>query len=277
MPYRRLPNTDKARQRALAKALQMGNEMPPFKLAFSQGTLQKARFFYPIFDSAIQEYQNAYNFQVKKNKEYVNLMKRAKLYISHFIQVLNFAIARGEVTGESRKYFGIIEDSKRLPSLNTEESMIKFGERIIKGEQERIANRNNPMTNPTIAVVRVHYEKWLEAYRYQKNLQEIHNRALQKIADMRHEADKIILSIWNEVEESFSIHSEDLKRQYSMEYGLVYVYRKSEKNKQTKPIEASLNFYEEEIIENVHDEIETEVLSENEEELVYQTPFFAVK
>lgn len=244
MPYRRLPNTDKARQRALAKALEMGNETPPFKLAFSQGALQKVRYFYPIFDAAIQEYQHAYNFQVKKNKEYVNLMRKAKLYISHFIQVLNFAIARGEISAESRKYFGISENSKRVPSLNTEESIIKFGERIIKGEQERIANRNNPITNPTIAVVRVHYEKWLEAYRYQKNLQEIHNRALQKIADMRHEADKIILNVWNEVEESFSIHSDDLKRQYSIEYGLAYVYRKSEKNKKQIK-EATLDMYAE--------------------------------
>jgi hypothetical protein len=276
MPYRRLPNTDKARQRALGQALKMGNETPPFKLAFSQGTLQKVRYFYPVFDAAIQEYQHAYNFQVKKNKEYVNLMKRAKLYISHFIQVLNFAIARGEISVDSRKYFGISENSKCLPSLNTEQSIIKFGEKIIKGEQERIANRNNPMTNPTIAVVRVHYEKWLDAYRYQKNLQEIHNRALQKIADMRHEADKIILNVWNEVEDSFSIHSEEMKRQYSMEYGLVYVYRKSEKNKKEHQ-EHSLNLYSDEDLNNLQNiEQEIQEFSSNEE-LAYQSSFYSVK
>ena len=243
MPYRRLPNTDKARQRALETALKQGNENPHFKLAFSQASLQRIKYFLPTFNSALVEYHHAYDFQVQKSKEYNALLKKAKLYISHFVQVLNFSIARGEISADSRKFFHISESSKRVPSLNTEESVIKFGEKVIKGEQDRIAARNNPLTNPTIAMVRVHYEKFLEAHRYQKNLQEIQNRALTKIAGMRHEADSIILDVWNEVEDSFADLTESEKRENSMKYGLVYVYRKNEKQGRTKKVEQTLNMF----------------------------------
>lgn len=231
MPYRRLPNTDQARLRALKKALTVGNETPPFKLAFSQASLQKLRSFYPIFEASIIEQKSAYGTQVKKNKEYVALMKKAKLYISHFIQVLNFAISRGELPASARKFYEISENSKKIPSLNTEKSLITMGEKIIKGEQERIAQRGNPMTNPTMALVRVHYEKFLDAYRFQKTLQDSTNRALNKISDLRLEADNIILNIWNEVEDSFSELSDEMKRENSEKYGLVYVFRSSEKKR----------------------------------------------
>ena len=51
------------------------------------------------------------------------------------------------------------------------------------------------------------------------------------MADLRKEADEIILDIWNEVEEHFSELSDDLKREKAGEYGLTYVYRPMERIK----------------------------------------------
>ena len=67
-----------------------------------------------------------------------------------------------------------------------------------------------------------------EAYKFQKMLQKNHTRALNNLADLRSEADDIILNIWNEVEENYGNLPEDLKRENSQEYGLVYVFRKNE-------------------------------------------------
>ena len=44
MPYRRLPNTDNARIKAMKRAHELGTDLPPFKLAFSQGIFQKIKF-----------------------------------------------------------------------------------------------------------------------------------------------------------------------------------------------------------------------------------------
>jgi hypothetical protein len=53
---------------------------------------------------------------------------------------------------------------------------------------------------------------------------------------LRPVADEIILVIWNEVEETFKELSDDLRREKAKEYGLVYVFRKSEIGK--------MNFYD---------------------------------
>ncbi len=162
MPYRRLPNTDAARLRALKIAHKMGSELPPSKLAFSQATLNRLMFFLPNFEKSIIEAKKAYQLQVNENKEYINLLKKARMYISHFIQVFNMAIQRGEISASERAYFGMYENFNRVPDLNSEQDVIEWGKRVIEGEYKRIAERKSVITNPTIVVVKVRYEKFLD-------------------------------------------------------------------------------------------------------------------
>lgn len=228
MPYRRLPNTDNARHKALLKAYQMGKENPPFKLAFSQSTFQKVVSFLPGFEKKILQQKSTLTYQIERNKEYHCLMKKAKLYISHFVQVVNMAIQRGELSPSILDYYQLKGYAKKLPSLNSEEDVIKWGKNIIDGESERVKKGMSPVTNPTTAVVKVRFEKFHEAYRNQKNLQQANGRALKELAESRPAADEIIVNIWNEVEDSFKDLPDDLRRERAAEYGLVYVFRKSE-------------------------------------------------
>lgn len=68
MPYRRLPNTDTARLKALKAAYIKAKELPPFKLAFSQSTFQKIQTFLPVFEKSVSESKFNYANQVKKAK-----------------------------------------------------------------------------------------------------------------------------------------------------------------------------------------------------------------
>ncbi len=228
MPYRRLPNTDSSRLKALKSALQKGKELTPMDLAFKQSTFQRMRSFLPKWEKVITEHKSTYDIQIKNNKEYLKKIKKAKLYISHFIQVVNMAIIRGELQKTTRPFYGIEEDNSKLPLLNSESDVIDWGRILIDGAIKRRMKGYSPITNPTIAVVRVHYDNFMEAYKFQKMLQKNHNRALNNLADLRDEADDIILNVWNEVEESYSELPEDLKREKAQKYGLVYVYRKNE-------------------------------------------------
>ena len=228
MPYRRLPNTDNSRLKALNTALAKGKELPPFKLAFSQGSYRRLQAILPKWEKSLTEYKNTYSIQIKNNKEYVKKLKKAKLYISHFIQVVNMAITRGEMKEETRSYYGLDKESKRLPSLNTENDILKWGEQLVEGEKKRKMQGHSPVTNPTIAVVKVNYDNFIEAYKFQKTLQKNHARALDHISSLRPEADEIIVNIWNEVEDTFKDLPEDVKRERAQEYGVVYVYRKNE-------------------------------------------------
>jgi hypothetical protein len=228
MPYRRLPNTDKARLKALKTALSKGRELPPFKLAFSQKSNHQLQIFLHKYENAMSFYWQNFILQTKKNQLYSSSMKKAKMYISHFIQVVNMAIMRGEMLPETRKYFGLTAGQSRIPQLNTEKDIIKWGEKLIKGEAQRILDKGRPVTNPSIANVQVRYENFLETFHYQKTLQKNTGRALEKLTELRKEADNIILQIWNEVEESFKELPDDLRREKAIEYGIVYVYRKNE-------------------------------------------------
>lgn len=228
MPYRRLPNTDVARIKALKTAYSKGKELPPFKLAFSQSTFAKIELFINSFEKAMINYKATYNIQIEKSKDYNVIMKKAKLYLSHFIQVVNMAIARGELPDKTRTIYGMDIDESKVPSLNTEKDMIEWGKKIIEGEAKRIMSGQQPITNPTIAVVKVRFENFVESYNHQKILQQNTQRMLTELDALRTKADDIILNIWNEVENTFKDLPDDIKRERSTEYGLVYVYRKNE-------------------------------------------------
>lgn len=229
MPYRRLPNTDIARKRALERALELGRMLRPEQLAFNQSTLQKIEGILANFDQAIIMQKEATTRQRGKSNDYKNSLKKAKLYISHFLQVFNFAVERGEIKASSRQYFGINPKQSTLPQLITEIDVIEMGKKLIKGENERIVKRETPITCPKIAVVKVYYDEFVEKMNFQKMLQSITTRANEKVASLRPQVDELILKIWNEVEAYYSNEPIDRMRELSAYYGITYVYRPYEK------------------------------------------------
>lgn len=231
MPYRRLPNTDLARFRALRIAYEKGKEMPPSKLSFSQETLQRLNSSLPGFEKLLLECRQAFNKQVNSSKEYKKKLRKVKLYMSHFIQVVNMAVSRGDLRSSDREYFGFSHDQKKVPEFHTEKSVIKWGEKLIEGESKRMMKGLTPVTNPTIALVKVKYEAFMETYRFQKMLQKNLHRCQTRLSEIRKTADDIILAIWNEVEENYRDLPEEEKRSNARIYGLVYFYRKNELKK----------------------------------------------
>ena len=230
MPYRRLPNTDSARLKSLKSAHEKGKDVPPFKLAFSPTSFRKIQSVLPLFETAIFEHKNSLNIQADKNKEYQKRLKKVRLYISHFIQVVNMAISRGDLVSDTRNYFELDEEGKKVPSLNSEDEVILWGQKLIDGEQERRNKGLSPITNPTIAVLKVHFDKFMEYHNYQKSLKKRSQYAQQQLNDKRSNVDGVIQQIWNEVENTFNDLPEDMRREKSSEYGLVYVFRKNELN-----------------------------------------------
>ena len=230
MPYRRLPNTDSARLKSLKSAYDKGKDVPPFKLAFSPNSYRKIQSVLPGFENAIYEHRNALNIQTEKNKEYLKRLKKVRLYISHFIQVVNMAISRGDLVPETRNFFGLDEEEKKVPTLNSEEEVIRWGQLLIDGERKRRTMGMSPITNPTIAVLKVHYDKFMEYHNYQKSLKKKSQRAQDQLNIKRSQVDGVIQQIWNEVENTFDDLPEEMRREKASEYGLVYVFRKNELN-----------------------------------------------
>ena len=235
MPYRRLPNTDAARIRAMRDAQTKGKELPPFKLAYSAKSFVKLQAFLPNFENIYQMQRQSMSNQVNSNKEYQEVIKKARTYINHFLRVMNLAVQRGDLRPDTPSFFGLVNGHSSIPPLTSEKDIIEWGKEIIAGESRRLNAGRTCITNPTIAVVKVHYEKFLDAWQFQKTLHKRTSDYSSKIAEMRKEADEIILDLWNEVESTYSDLEEDQKRSNAEKYGLVYVFRKGELENSDNP------------------------------------------
>ncbi len=231
MPYRRLPNTDTARIKAMRVALEKGKELPPNRLAFSSKTIVRLQKFLPQFDHNFHMYHQVLASQNKKSRDYNEIIRKARIYLTHFIRVMNMAIFRGELPAETRAYFGLATDESTVPSLNTENELMSWGRRIIEGEEFRIKKGGSPISNPTIAVVKVRFENFIEAWTYHNTIAKRSIDYTEKNNKLRKEADEIILQLWNEVENYHNALPEEIRKTESEQYGLVYFYRKGELDK----------------------------------------------
>jgi hypothetical protein len=228
MPYRRLPNTDTARIKAMRIALEKAKEIPPQKLAFSSRTVVRLEKIFPLFEYNIKLYRQSLSSRNQKSKDYNEILKKARIYLIHFIRVMNMAVFRGDLPAETRVYYGLAINESTVPSLNTENELLSWGRRVIEGEEFRIRKGGNPITNPSIAVVKVRLENFAEALNYHITLVKKTLDYTEKNSSLRKEADEIILQVWNEVETTHSTFSEERKKDLNEKYGLVYFYRKNE-------------------------------------------------
>ncbi len=228
MPYRRLPNTDQARLRALRTAIEIeerngfNHHIISFKIVID------ARNFLMQFEKQQRNYLQSLENQVKANKQYQQMISNTRMYISHFLQVFNMSVIRGEIKKEHKKLYQLDPDNHTVPDLSTEQAVLEWGRKVIDGENERIKNGGIPIYNPTIAKVKVHYDMFKEYKSSQKMYQQTTNRNWEELVALRKQGDAIIVQLWDEIEEHFRILPPYARLQKCREYGVVYYYRKGE-------------------------------------------------
>ncbi len=229
MPYRRLPKTDQSRLRALHAALNAEEQMKFNQHVVSFKTVLEARNFLSVFEKQLQQYQQTLDNQVNANKKYQQIIHNARIYISHFIQVFNLAVIRGDIKKEQKLFYQLDPEVHNVPDLSTEQALIHWGKCIIDGENERIRNGGLPIYNPAIAKVKVHYEVFREYKATQKIYQNTTNKHWEELMNLRTRGDQIIFNIWNQVEAFYKDFPPYERHKNCKSYGLVYYYRKGEK------------------------------------------------
>ena len=232
MPYRRLPNTDMARLRALKSALAKVDDEGMSTLAFTTKTAMTARSFTPVFEQAVQMYNNSKEAQAQASKAVGEAGKVARLYVSHYIQVFNLCIARGEIKPEARALLGMDEATATVPDMTADQQLLEWGRKVIEGEGKRMSSGGGTrIYNPSIALVKVKMDMFEEKYNRHRDLLGISQKFHDKLDEVRQKADEIILSIWNEVEATFSPIDTEEKRRACQDYGVVYFYRPNERQR----------------------------------------------
>ena len=231
MPYRRLPNTDKARVRSLEMAIGKMRNNDYYAPVISPELFSKADKKLQQFKGAVERYNKALESQVNysKSEPYQTRLKNAKMYVSHFLTVFNLCVKRGEMKTSDREFYSIPVGSGELPDMSSDIAVIRCCENTINGEKLRIDKGGIPIYNPTIAKVVVHYDLFKELYDKQCELRQLTDEALLVVSLMRPQVDDVILEVWNSVENYFSDLTGEKKLKKCREYGLIYYYRSSEK------------------------------------------------
>lgn len=229
MPYRRLPNTDQARLRALRTVIQQSDKQDFANQIVSLKTLHEAKTFLSKFEKLLNQYQQTLENQVSANKRYQQIVHNARIYISHFIQVLNLSVIRGDIKKEYKIAYHLDLQNHTVPDLSTEAALLEWGKYIIEGENERVRNGGLPIYNPAIAKVQVHFEIFKEYKFTQKLHQQTTTRTWEDLVQQRETGDKIILELWNQIESKFADEKPFTRLTKCTQFGIVYYYRKGEK------------------------------------------------
>ena len=233
MPYRRLPKTDQARIRALRAAIESSIENGVYTNVISYNTYHRAKSFLEKFEREVAVYKRCVQEQSSKrgNVKYEEALKKARMYVSHFIQVLSMSIMRGEIARSKRPYYGLPEDEDTVPNLFSESAVLEWGVKVIEGERKRQAEGGVAIYNPTMGRVSGVFELFKEMYDRQQSLQARTNEALRNISDMRFEADEIIFEAWGEIEKSFAGMQGAARIKKCASYGVIYYERPDRKRK----------------------------------------------
>ena len=229
MPYRRLPNTDAARLRAMTEAKRRYDEADGYGLPFNARVVNEINVFIPQFERAMAEYKRAFDGQVERNRKYQETVRQARMYVSHFIQVLNMACQRGEIVPEKKLMYKLLPDNNAVPDLSTETLLLEWGKNVIDGETERTRSGGAPIYNPAIGKVKVYYDLFKDAYQVKTVSRKNTDRFLTGIQSLRDKADAIILDLWNQIEAAFADQGVDAMQESARRYGVVYYLRRKER------------------------------------------------
>ena len=228
MPYRRLPKTDQARLAALKKAVETENpEFEDEPISFT--LLQQAKTLLPQFENNVIQYNFVFGQRVEGNKKMKKMAKQAKMYVSHFVQVLLMAVERGEMKKSKLPLYGLEENQTLMPRLISEQDIYEVGKKVIEGEQKRISEGGTPINFPTIQKVKVFFEPFCDSLISKKTSSKSTARDQQRVAEMRDKIDELVLKIWDEIEKYYSDLEPYEKMKACQKCGVVYYYRKGEK------------------------------------------------
>ncbi len=228
MPYRRLPHTDQTRLYALRNAVQRASEADFNDRVLSYSTINEAQRFLLVFENQVQLYHTNFETKVNANKQYRHVVGNVRMYISHFIQVLNLAVIRGEIKKEYKELYKLDPEVSYLPDLSSEEDLLEWGQNIIDGETERQRLGGFPIYNPSINKVKVYYDIFKEHHTNQEMHRRTTERVTEDMNELRRQADALIFDIWNQVEAKFQDRLPYDRLRSCQSYGLIYYYRSGE-------------------------------------------------
>lgn len=147
----------------------------------------------------------------------------ARMWVSHYFQGLNNAIARGEYPDTVRQFYNIDVSSEAVPDMDSEAKVKLWGERVSSGETALIAAGYDPMPYPSEPDVKAKVDDYKAKLIVQSTLMDATDAAQEAVAAQNEEAGKVIKKVWDEVETYYNEEIPESMRANAREWGVIYV------------------------------------------------------
>jgi len=217
MARRISPNTDKSRYQTLKQCIDKLAGNNPQERFLSEGQYQSMLSVLSRFEQIFLARE-----KLKADPEYLAIQGKAGLFLKHYLVVMQMAVMRGEMPEENLKYYGLKDANSPLPAFNTGKQILELGPEIFEADAKRIGNGGRYITMPSIAVVKIWYEKFVDVYDNHSAQVEKYRNNQDFVRKLRNEVTRCIIEFWNSFEYEYSdLEAEDF-RQLAMEYGLQY-------------------------------------------------------
>lgn len=222
MPTRRLPRSDDERSTALSTCSAKAQSTAPanWLITSAQNSTMSATL------SQWRNYRNvlgpALHAQTAATATVEMALATCARYNSHFIQVLNLAIERGNLPASVRSYYQLPLTHADVPLMNTCPLALLWAGNLKNGETARVAAGGPPMSWPTIAQVNTAATACINAENIQSSAKSSYDLAQESVADLRPTVDVVVKDLWDTIEFNLRTDAPSSLRRKAREWGVAY-------------------------------------------------------
>ncbi len=233
MPTRRMPNSRVTVQRALSTALQTYQLTSPAERLFLDELFVQLNDANPdsIYRRFLKETHEVSLAEIDQSPAVAALNRASeelRQVCSHFHQVLDMAIDRGQFDPSVRGYYGRDINATTIPPLSSQDEIKEAGENITRGEAERQtreAGNYRAMINPSAADVADALLDFTDRLGAVVTTEKKTDDEREEAASVYSQARELVEDIWDEVEHHHRKDKDDASRRTKCaRWGVVYIY-----------------------------------------------------
>ncbi len=198
----------------------------------TQRTKDRLLAIYPEYNSKmlVMRAKKAESAGLMAEKE--KLREKVAMYCSHFIQVFNMCVRRGEYPAGHRSFYQLPFENEKLPLLQLEHQVTTVARNIIMGEQIRVTQGGAPMSRPSADEIEDIFVVYKNLISTGSNAKDALDNAQEDVQRLNKEANGVIKKVWREAEIFYNEQPRPSMREHARRWGVEYA-RKGSKKKVT--------------------------------------------
>lgn len=241
MPARFLPNSDVQRTSALDLAFIKRPTVAADQQPVSQDLADTLIAQRTTWRAAINAAATALSAQTKATAAAATQGQRLEMFISHFFQTFNLAVARDDFPASARAFYQLEVSNAAVPPVITHADRLTWAQNIIDGETARATADGaayKPMKLPSAAGlpddngvndnVAAELAAYLPLTKTASTAKDAYDTAQETVQNLRPAVDAVIVDVWDAVEYFHRHDDASSLRRKASEWGVVYITRPGE-------------------------------------------------